>query len=147
MTGWNTFVQDQADNVEDLKLKLKNVLREKADLTSGGKELEDAVWTCLPRFSEQLEALRCNDRLHIALSTNFGTHYGCLNRQVRLGEPGWKERYYMEKFEAKSPEEIEEIRKDVVGWLETVSSYLASTVQVALSLSLQPTFGGLNSLA
>ncbi|CAM6103054.1 unnamed protein product [Calypogeia fissa] len=67
--------QNQADNVEDLKLKLKNVLREKSDLTSGGKDLEDAV---------------------------------------RLGEPGWKERYYFEKFGAHSAENIEEISKDVI---------------------------------
>ncbi|BBN04921.1 5'-3' exoribonuclease 2 [Marchantia polymorpha subsp. ruderalis] len=67
--------QDEADNVEELKLKLKNVLREKSDMTSGGKEIEDAV---------------------------------------RLGEPGWKERYYVEKFETRTAEEMEEIRRDVV---------------------------------
>lgn len=34
--------------------------------------------------------------------------------QIKLGVPGWKERYYEEKFEAKSSEELEEIRRDVV---------------------------------
>lgn len=41
-------IQDQADNVEDLKLKLKNVLREKSDLASGGKDLEDVVCHLYP---------------------------------------------------------------------------------------------------
>eukprot|EP00245_Coleochaete_scutata_P006313 TRINITY_DN2065_c2_g4_i7.p1 TRINITY_DN2065_c2_g4~~TRINITY_DN2065_c2_g4_i7.p1 ORF type:complete len:569 (-),score=109.18 TRINITY_DN2065_c2_g4_i7:445-2121(-) len=34
--------------------------------------------------------------------------------KVRLGSFGWKERYYSEKFRAVTPEEIEDIRKDVV---------------------------------
>ncbi|CAM6045441.1 unnamed protein product [Sphagnum compactum] len=63
------------DNADELKLKLKNVLREKADVFSGGGELQDSV---------------------------------------RLGEPGWRERYYQDKFEVKSPEEMEKIQRDVV---------------------------------
>lgn len=51
------------------------MLRDKADVLSGGGELEDSV---------------------------------------RLGEPGWKERYYQEKFECKTPEEIDAVRRDVV---------------------------------
>jgi 5'-3' exoribonuclease 2 len=31
-----------------------------------------------------------------------------------LGEPGWRDRYYEEKFNAKTPEEREAVRKDVV---------------------------------
>ena len=36
--------------------------------------------------------------------------------QVKLGEPGWRERYYEEKFGARTPEQIEEICRDVVSF-------------------------------
>lgn len=66
--------EDEADNAEDLKIKLKTALRDKADVLSNGGEMEDSV---------------------------------------KLGEPGWKERYYQEKFECKTPEEMEAVRRDV----------------------------------
>ncbi|KAG0597626.1 hypothetical protein M758_12G009600 [Ceratodon purpureus] len=66
--------EDEADNADDLKEKLKTVLRDKADVLSGGGEIADTV---------------------------------------RLGEPGWRERYYQEKFECKTPEEMEAVRRDV----------------------------------
>lgn len=34
--------------------------------------------------------------------------------KVKLGETGWKERYYEEKFSAKTPEERDAVRRDVV---------------------------------
>lgn len=34
--------------------------------------------------------------------------------QVKLGEPGYKERYYSEKFGVSTAEDIHEVRQDVV---------------------------------
>ncbi|MFS7936765.1 putative 5'-3' exoribonuclease, xrn1, helical domain-containing protein [Helianthus anomalus] len=36
---------------------------------------------------------------------------------TKMGVPGWKERYYEEKFSAKSSKELGEIRRDVVKFL------------------------------
>ncbi|KAL8200204.1 hypothetical protein R6Q57_011543 [Mikania cordata] len=63
------------DNKEELKTKLKEILREKSDAFNSDQPDED---------------------------------------KIKLGVPGWKERYYEDKFSAKSPEVLEEIRRDVV---------------------------------
>lgn len=41
--------------------------------------------------------------------------------QVKLGQAGWKERYYEEKFSAKTRKERESIRKSLVSWLNIIS--------------------------
>ncbi|GMI83096.1 5'-3' EXORIBONUCLEASE 3, 5'-3' exoribonuclease 3 [Hibiscus trionum] len=66
---------DAHENKEELKAKLKELIRDKSDVFNSQNHEED---------------------------------------KIKLGEPGWKERYYKEKFSAETPEEMEEIRKDVV---------------------------------
>ncbi|KAL0314599.1 UNVERIFIED_CONTAM: 5'-3' exoribonuclease 3 [Sesamum angustifolium] len=70
----NNLEIEVQENKEELKSKLKELLREKSDVFNMDSPEED---------------------------------------KVKLGEPGWKERYYEEKFSAKSPEELEAIRRDV----------------------------------
>ncbi|KAF9620441.1 hypothetical protein IFM89_012618 [Coptis chinensis] len=69
------LVAKTQENKEELKTKLKDLIREKSDLFNSSNQEED---------------------------------------KVKLGDPGWKERYYEEKFSAKSADELEAIRKDVV---------------------------------
>ena len=40
--------------------------------------------------------------------------------QVKLGESGWKERYYSQKFEAHTEEAREQTKKDVVSTMSWV---------------------------
>jgi 5'-3' exoribonuclease 2 len=71
----NSLKAEELDNEEDLKFKLKKLLRDKGDGFRSGNGEQD---------------------------------------KVKLNKVGWRERYYEEKFAAKSVEEMEQIRRDVV---------------------------------
>lgn len=71
----NTLEIDINESKEELKTKLKEVLREKSDVFNSGNPEED---------------------------------------KIKLGVPGWRERYYNEKFSANTPEDLDDIRNDVV---------------------------------
>ncbi|KAL6010336.1 hypothetical protein ACLOJK_000767 [Asimina triloba] len=62
------------ENKEDLKSRLKDLLRGKSDVFNSANPEDD---------------------------------------KVKLGEPGWKERYYEEKFSARTTDEMEKTRKDI----------------------------------
>jgi hypothetical protein len=55
--------------------------------------------------------------------------------QVKLGEPGWKERYYEEKFSAKSLDEMEAVRRDVVSTCTTVATDFECTLSYFCEIS------------
>ncbi|KAG2254389.1 hypothetical protein Bca52824_084525 [Brassica carinata] len=71
----NSLEPDENENKEELKTKLKEVIREKSDAFNSDNHEED---------------------------------------KVKLGEPGWRERYYEEKFSVVTVEDMERLRKDVV---------------------------------
>lgn len=74
--------------------------------------------------------------MSFAFYYSFCESYKCIvHSQVKLGEPGWKERYYEEKFSAKTPEDIEAVRRDVVSNLLTkLVEHIILKVQSCLPL-------------
>uniref|UniRef100_A0A1D1YFP4 5'-3' exoribonuclease 4 n=1 Tax=Anthurium amnicola TaxID=1678845 RepID=A0A1D1YFP4_9ARAE len=63
---------------------------------------EDQIFHKRARIQQAIESKENSESLNVAPD------------KVKLGEPGYKERYYTEKFEKKGNERIEDIRQDVV---------------------------------
>lgn len=86
------------------------LLRVKGDVSLGVVSVEDA------EAKERNAAEELKQKLKAVLkdkSDLFNTDEPQKDK-VKLGEQGWKDRYYSEKFEAHTPEEVREVKKDVV---------------------------------
>ncbi|XP_043814711.1 5'-3' exoribonuclease 4 isoform X2 [Manihot esculenta] len=61
------------------------------------------------------QAFENNEEMRLKARKEYSEESQALSvDKVKLGEPGYKERYYAEKFGLSNPDEIEELRKDVV---------------------------------
>ncbi|KAJ8760670.1 hypothetical protein K2173_017653 [Erythroxylum novogranatense] len=61
------------------------------------------------------QALENNEEMKLrARRESSGEQQAPIVDKVKLGEPGYKERYYAEKFGVSTPEEMDKVRKDVV---------------------------------
>ncbi|XP_068650773.1 5'-3' exoribonuclease 4-like [Aristolochia californica] len=73
---------------------------------------EDLIFQKRARIQQAIEN---NEELRLKMrKENTVEPQASVVDKVKLGDPGYKERYYMEKFGLDSPEKIEDVRRDVV---------------------------------
>ncbi|KAK4799040.1 hypothetical protein SAY86_024405 [Trapa natans] len=71
---------------------------------------EDQIFQKRSRIQKAQEM---NERSRREISENLPAPVS-VEDKIKLGEPGYKERYYAEKFNVSSPEEIERVKKEIV---------------------------------
>lgn len=86
------------------------VMRVEDDISSGVVTVEDAE----ARGRDDAEELKQKLKTALREKSDLFNANEPLEDKVKLGERGWKERYYSEKFEAHTPYDVETVRKDVV---------------------------------
>ncbi|KVI07767.1 5'-3' exoribonuclease [Cynara cardunculus var. scolymus] len=102
----------QSDDAQG-NLRAKKVARLSSGATVGAAILE-------AESSLEREALDNQEELKLKLKMALREKSDVFNSdqqeedKIKLGSPGWRERYYEEKFLASTPEELDAIRRDVV---------------------------------